>query len=50
MTDRHMHEWKTRYIQIHFEDYISGMECECGEILDQDEVERIVNQAEHEDV
>lgn len=39
---QHRHNWHTRYIVIDCIDTISGMECECGEILEQDEVESIV--------
>jgi hypothetical protein len=39
----HIHVWITRYIIIHETDVASGMICECGEILRQDEVEDYVN-------
>ncbi len=35
----HRHEYKTRIITIHHVDCASGMECECGRALSQDEVE-----------
>lgn len=40
MTDEgHQHEYKTRFITIHQVDCASGMECACGRVLSQDDVE-----------
>lgn len=39
----HKHNWRTNFIVIDFVDHVSGMICDCGETLTQDEVEDIVN-------
>lgn len=40
----HLHEWSTFYKTINGVDCASGMICECGEKLTQDEVEQYVNE------
>lgn len=43
----HIHKFKTRYITLDYRyECASGMECECGFIIRQDEVEIIVNEWE----
>ncbi len=41
--NEHTHQWRTRYITRDFVDFASGMQCDCGETLHQDQVEEIVN-------
>lgn len=43
---QHKHEWTTHYVEIDYHDTISGMECKCGAILDQTEVEDLINEYE----
>lgn len=43
--EEHEHKWTTRYVIYEWNDYIQGMECKCGETLEQDEIEDIVNKA-----
>ena len=38
----HKHRWRTRHVAIEGVDCASGMACECGGVLDQDEVEELV--------
>jgi len=49
MSKDHTHVWKTRYITLdHRYDCASGMECECGARLDQDDVEVMVNELQEQ--
>lgn len=49
-SDPHKHEWSTRYQSFdHRYDCASGMKCDiCGARLDQDTVERLINEASPE--
>lgn len=41
--DKHIHKWRTRYVTIESVDCASGMVCDCGAKLRQDEVEDMIN-------
>jgi hypothetical protein len=42
--EEHKHEWKTRYVTFEYRyECASGMVCDCGEIIEQDEVEALLN-------
>ena len=41
--NKHTHQWRTRYAKIKDIDCASGMQCGCGEMLHQYQVENIVN-------
>lgn len=43
MNELHNHVWYTRFVTIDYVDFASGMECTCGKVLDQNEVENMVN-------
>jgi Lar family restriction alleviation protein len=43
MMSEHKHSWKTRYLEVDGKDWSSGMECECGATIHQNDVEEIVN-------
>lgn len=42
----HIHEWQTKYVQIEGYSVGSGMECDCGALLQQDDVEDNINHYE----
>lgn len=44
---KHVHEWKTNYLTINHVDCASGMSCNCGKTLSQDEVEDLLNEKGH---
>jgi len=41
----HYHKWQTRYVTIEGVDCASGMECKCGKVIHQDEIEELVQWA-----
>ena len=40
----HFHKWKTQYKTINYVDCPSGMVCDCGKTLSQDETEDYINE------
>lgn len=43
MAETHKHFWNPRFVTIDGVDCISGMSCECGQTIDQYQVEDIIN-------
>lgn len=39
----HIHRWRTRFVTIDGVDCASGMECQCGSVLDPDTIEDAIN-------
>lgn len=43
MEPEHKHEWRSRYIELDGYNTWSGMHCKCGERLNQEQIERLIN-------